>query len=416
MGIFKYNGVDGAGNSTAGTIEADGLQVAIARLKEKGLFLSEIQELRKKKKGREISAKGKSQGLSMNIGTPSIKPKLLSSVTRQLATLIGSGLPLLRALRVVGEQQKGPISQIFSQIGEDVEGGALFSQALAKHPRSFPKVYVAMVKAGEAGGSLDAVLNRLAEFSESELKLKGKIKSALAYPIIVIVVAGGIVTFVMLKIVPVFTAMFKDFEAGELPAPTRLLMIISDIVVHKIYLVVIGIIALIIFYHILRKIPKTRFYLDLLKIRIFLFGPVIFKTIISRFARTLATLITSGVPILQSLDIVKDTIGNDVVAKGIGDVHDDVREGEGISGPMVKAKVFPPMVTNMVAVGEETGALDQMLEKVADAYESEVDTAVTALTSMLEPILIVFMGAGVAFIVISLFMPLITLSMSMAGG
>ena len=220
----------------------------------------------------------------------------------------------------------------------------------------------------------------------------------------------------MLRIVPTFIKIFEDMEAGELPAATKLLIRLSKLFTQRFYLIIAFVIAMVIFYKILNKIRFTKYWIDMLKMKIFIFGPVVMKTIIARFARTLATLITSGVPILQSLQIVRDTVGNDVIARAINEIRNRVREGEGIAGPMLRTKVFPPMVTNMIAVGEETGAMDAMLEKIADAYEAEVDAAVAAMTSMLEPLLIVFMGGIVGFIVISLFLPLIKLAMSLSGG
>ena len=420
MPAFHYVGIDSSGKSLDGTINAEGLQAAIGMLKGRNYFLSEITEVKgglaRKTPAKEASAKSKGLSLSFSFGGPGLKVKQRTTVTRQLATLIASGLPLLRSLRVLRDQQKGPAAQLFNNLAEDVEAGSLFSQALAKYPKTFPKVYIAMVRAGEAGGALDAALRRLAEFGESETKLRGKIKSAMMYPIVIVFVATGMVTFIMLRIVPIFIKIFADMEAGELPAPTKLLIALSKLITQKIYIPIIGIVVLIILYRLLNKWKKSKYFIDKGKLKVLLFGPVIMKTIMARFARTLATLITSGVPILQSLLIVRDTIGNEVIARGITVVHDQVREGEGISVPMTKAKVFPPIITNMVAVGEETGAVDQMLEKVADAYEEEVDSAVSGLSSMMEPILIVFMGGVVGFIVIALFMPLIKLAMGISGG
>ena len=238
----------------------------------------------------------------------------------------------------------------------------------------------------------------------------------MAYPVLVICAAIGILLFIMLKIVPTFAKIFEDMEAGDLPGPTLLLMKISNLLLTKFYLIIIAIVVLVIAYKIAVKIKTTRYLIDALKLKMFLFGPVILKTIIARFSRTFATLITSGVPILQSLQIVRDTVGNDVFAKALNEVRNRVREGEGLSGVMLRTSVFPPMVTNMIAVGEETGAMDAMLEKVADAYDAEVDAAVSAMTSMIEPILIIGLGGIVGFIVISLFMPLIKLAMSLSGG
>ncbi|HPP11914.1 MAG TPA: type II secretion system F family protein, partial [bacterium] len=357
-------------------------------------------------------------GLNLSLGPTAIKPKELTIITRQMATLIGSGLPLLRSLRVLKEQRRGAAATVLARVADDIESGALFSEALAKHPRSFPRIYVAMVRAGEAGGALEVVLTRLAEFMEKEAKLRGKIKSAMAYPAVICVVAIGILTFIMLKIVPTFINIFAEMEAGELPGPTQLLIKMSNLMTQRFYLIIAGVIALIILYKVLYRIKFTRYWMDMAKMRIPVFGPVVAKTIIARFARTLGTLITSGVPILQSLQIVRDTVGNDVIAKAINEIRNRVREGEGIAGPMHRTGAFPAMVTNMIAVGEETGAIDAMLDKVADAYEAEVDAAVAAMTSMLEPIMIVFLGGIVGFIVISLFLPLIKLAMGLteSGG
>ncbi|MCX8082402.1 MAG: type II secretion system F family protein [bacterium] len=432
MPQFQYSGMEPGGQPVTGTIEASQVQEAVAKLKGMGYFITSISPVKgsvatgKKDTGRQTttakpssakkSAKGKGASAGISLGPQKIKPKELMIITRQLATLIGSGLPLLRALRVLREQRKGAPNAILSKVAEDIESGALFSEALSKHPRSFPKIYVAMVRAGEAGGALEAVLNRLAEFMEKEAKLRAKIKSAMAYPMVIVVVASGILTFLMLKIVPTFIQIFEDMEAGELPAPTVLLMKISKLFTQRFYLIIIFVVAMVILFKVLNRVKFTKYYIDTMKLRIPVFGPVISKTIVARFARTFATLITSGVPILQALQIVRDTTGNDVIAKGINEIRNRVREGEGIAGPMLRSKVFPAMVTNMVAVGEETGAMDAMLEKIAEAYEAEVDAAVAAMTSMLEPILLVGMGGVVGFIVISLFLPLIKLAMGLSGG
>ena len=428
MANFQYTGVDAGGKVISGSIEASNPQEALAKLKGLGYYVTGINTGKTQnqktpatstKQAQKSAPKKKtSGGMSINLpflGRNKIKQKELTTITRQLATLIGSGLPLLRALKVLEQQRKGAPAKILSRVATEIEQGALFSEALAKFPSTFPKIYVAMVKAGEAGGALESVLGRLAGFMESEAKLKGKIKSALAYPAVVVVAMVGILSFIMIKIVPTFASIFEDMEAGDLPAPTLLLIKISHLMAQRAYLIVAFVIALVILYRVANKIKVTRYLLDKVKLRIFVFGPVISKTIIARFARTFATLITSGVPILQSLQIVRDTVGNEVIAQALNEVRNRVREGEGISGIMMRTGAFPPMVTNMIAVGEETGAMDSMLEKVADAYEAEVDAAVAAMTSMMEPILIVCLGGVVGFIVISLFMPLIKLAMSLSG-
>ncbi len=417
MATFRYSGFDGAGKSLSGTVDAEGVQGAIAALKERGIFLSEISEAQAKRSRivQKVEGAAKKKGLSFSFGAPVIKTKALAMITRQLATLLAAGLPLLRALRTLREQQKGAPATVLNGMINDVEQGALLSQAMAKHPKSFPRIYIAMIRAGETSGALDAVLNRLAEFAEKDLRLRGKIRTAMAYPMVIVVVATGIVSFIMLKIVPVFVTIFADFEAGELPPATRFLIFLSKFLTSRLWLGILIIVAMVITYRILYRISITRYYIDMSKIKAPLFGPVIYKTIVARFARTMATLITSGVPILTSFEIVHDTVANKVISDAVLKVHDEVREGAGVSNPMIKVKVFPPMLTNMVAVGEETGALDTMLDKVADSYEEEVDRAVEALSSMIEPILIVGMGGVVGFIVVALFMPLIKLAMSMSG-
>jgi type IV pilus assembly protein PilC len=433
MALFQYNAIDNSGKTLTGTIDAGGVQEAVAKLKSMGYFVTSVTPAKgsagaKTKETKETKAqpskttakKSKGKGMSISLPIPfiggnKIKTKELMIITRQLATLIGAGLPLLRSLRVLKEQRKGAASKILGKIADDIESGSLFSEALSKHPSSFPRIYVAMVKAGEAGGALEVVLSRLAEFMEKEAKLRGKIKSAMAYPMVVLFVTIGMLTFIMVKIVPTFTQIFEDMEVGDLPAPTKLCIAISKLMLQKSYIVIIGIVALFILYRILTKIKFTRYWIDMIKLKIFLFGPIVSKTIIARFARTFATLIASGVPILQALQIVRDTVGNDVISNGINEIRNRVREGEGIAGPMLRTKVFPPMVTNMVAVGEETGQMDAMLDKIADAYEAEVDAAVAALASMIEPIMIVFLGGVVGFIVISMYMPLIKIAMSLSG-
>jgi len=430
MPNFQYAGLDAAGKAVSGSIEASSSQEAIGKLKSMGYFVTSInagksaatpKQQAPSKQTSKPAAKKKAASGGININLPflggsKIKQKELTVITRQLATLIGSGLPLLRALKVLEQQRKGGAAKVLSKVASEIEQGALFSEALAKFPSSFPKIYVAMVKAGEAGGALESVLSRLAEFMEKEAKLKGKIKSAMAYPAVVVVVMIGILTFIMVKIVPTFTKIFEDMEVGDLPATTVLLIKISKLMAERSYLIVAFIFGLVILYRVATKIKFTKYLIDKVKLRLFIFGPVISKTIIARFARTFATLITSGVPILQSLQIVRDTVGNEVIANAINEIRNRVREGEGISGIMLRTGAFPPMVTNMIAVGEETGAMDAMLEKVADAYEAEVDAAVAAMTSMLEPILIVCLGVVVGFIVISLFMPLIKIALSLSGG
>jgi type IV pilus assembly protein PilC len=363
--------------------------------------------------------KGKGGG-ALSITIPflgsSVKPKELMLFTRQLATLIDAGLPLVRSLNVLRDQARpGVLKTTLSNLVEEVEGGSTFSEALAKFPGIFTKLFVNMIRAGEIGGVLEVVLTRLAEFAESSQKLAGRVKSALIYPSFVITFAITIVMLLLTFVVPKFTEIFKDLNT-RLPTLTEILIKISDSLKNKWYVGIGVVIFAVIAFRLLSKIPQVKYIQDAGKLQIPIFGPLLRKVGVSRFARTLGTLITSGVPILQALQIVRDTAGNEVVAKAIGQVHDSIREGESIAKPLEKSKVFPLFVVNMIDVGEETGALDQMLMKVADAYDEDINATIAALTSLLEPLLIITMGLIVGFIVIALFLPLIGLIQTMSGG
>jgi len=290
----------------------------------------------------------------------------------------------------------------------DVQSGTTFSEGLAKHPKAFDKLYVNMVRAGEVGGMLEVVLNRLADFAEKRQALARKIKSAMVYPIMVILVAGGIVTFLLIKVVPTFAEIFSDL-GGALPAPTQILMNIS-VFLQESYLKLLGyIIGAIVGIKLIFKIEIVRAIRDRIVLKLPLFGALTRKVGVARFARTLGTLITSGVPILQSLTIVKETIANRVIANAVGEVHDSIREGETISGPLEESGAFPPMSVNMIDVGEETGNLDSMLLKVADIYDAEVEAAIDGMLQMLEPALMVGLGGIVGFIVIAMYLPIFTI-------
>jgi type IV pilus assembly protein PilC len=314
-------------------------------------------------------------------------------------------------------QERNPVlKRVLRQLGESVEGGSTFSEAMAQHPKVFTRLYVNMVRAGEAAGALDTTLNRLADFSEKAQKIKNKVISAMVYPVVVMCAAGGILMFLMLKIVPTFRTTFGELlEGKDLPPLTLFVMGISDLLKKKTIYVVAGIAVVVILIKLLGKTTKGRYVMDKLKLNSPVFGPLIRKVGIARFARTLGTLIASGVPILQALNIVRDTAGNAIIAKAVNQVHDSVKEGERIVTPLEASGVFPPMVVSMIDVGEETGALPDMLMKVADIYDDEVDNAVAAMTSLLEPIMIIFLAVVVGTIVIALFMPLVKLIEGMSG-
>jgi len=340
-----------------------------------------------------------------------VKSKILMIFTRQLATLIDSGLPLLRSLNVLSKQERDKVlKNTINKIADSVQSGSTFSDALALHPRIFNDLYVNMVKAGEVGGVLELVLTRLSEFQEKAAKIKNKVVAAMVYPGIVMTMAVCIMGFLLVFIVPKFEVIFHDLLGDKpLPPVTRFVIGASDSLKNH-GLVVLGVIVVAVtLYKFIGRTRRGRLAIDSFKLRMPLFGNLNRKTAISRFARTLGTLVTSGVPILQALNITRETAGNASIARAISQVHDSVKEGESIVQPLEASRVFPAMVVSMVDVGEETGKLPEMLLKIADVYDDEVDNAVAALTSMLEPIMIVFLAIIVGTIVLALFTPLISI-------
>ena len=423
MPKFSYVALDTRGKEISGVLESENTTSAVSRIREMGYFPTNVAETDKvpakkgaKTPGSAAPGGGKSgakKGFSLQLkfpGSSGVKTKLLSSFTRQLATLIDAGLPLLRGLEVLRKGEKNAtLKHTLQQIAESVEAGSTFSEALAQHPKVFNRLYVNMVRAGEAGGVLDVTLGRLADFQEKAQKIKNKVIAAMVYPAVVIFVALAIVSFLMVVIVPKFQEIFTDLLEGKpLPGLTLFVLKVSQIVQHQFFLVAGSIAGLVVAIKMIGKTEKGRFYLDKIKLNAPMFGQLIRKVGIARFTRTLGTLIASGVPILQALNIVRETSGNAVIAKAVSQVHDAVKEGERIVQPLEASGVFPPMVISMVDVGEETGALPDMLMKVADVYDDEVDNAVTAITSLLEPIMIVFLAVVVGTIVIAMFMPLIS--------
>lgn len=419
MAQFRYTAVDARGKESQGTVEADNEAIVVARLREQGLFPTQVAPLAQRKAksvARSPAAKPSAgKGLQMELHMPAflsrISAKQLMLFTRQLATLINAGLPLLRALRVVQKQERNPrLKRTVMELAEAIESGSTFAEALAQHPRIFNKLYINMVHAGEVGGVLHIVLQRLAEFMEKAQKIKGRVISAMIYPVVVLVMAVTILTLLMIFIVPRFQQIFQDLlEGAQLPAMTQLVLGISRTMTQRLPMVIITVVALIVLVKLLKRIPVGHLAIDWLKLKMPIFGTLVQKTAIARFSRTLGTLMTSGVPLLQALNIVKETVQNEIIARAITLVHDSVKEGENVAGPMAAARVFPPMVVSMVEVGEETGGLPEMLMKVADAYEEDVDNTVSAMTSIIEPILIIFLAVVVGSIVIALFLPLISI-------
>lgn len=427
MPKFNYVALDAKGKEISGVLETDTSTNAVSRIREMGYFPTNVSEADKGKRaagkpgGPVTAAKGERKGLGQFqlkfLSTGKVKSKALTALTRQLATLIDAGLPLLRGLSVLRRQEKNPtLKKTLLQLSEGVEAGSTFSEALAQHPKIFNRLYVNMVRAGEAGGVLDVTLTRLADFQEKAQKIKNKVISAMVYPVVVICVAVGILSFLMVVIVPKFKEIFSDLlEGKELPALTQMVIGVSNLMKDKFLFILPVVIGIIVLIKVAGKTTKGRYLLDAFKLNAPVFGPMIRKVGISRFTRTLGTLIASGVPILQALNIVRETSGNAVIAKAVAQIHDSVKEGESIVHPLEASKVFPPMVVSMIEVGEETGALPDMLMKIADVYDDEVDNAVAAMTSLLEPIMIVFLALIVGTIVIALFLPLISIIGTMAS-
>jgi type IV pilus assembly protein PilC len=418
MAKFKYVALDSKGVETQGELEAENQTLAVAKIREKSLFPTSVTELNAKTRKKErtpSSSSSSGAGLKMELKMPAflsrVKPKQLMVFTRQLATLVNAGLPLMRGLRVLYKQEKNAaLKRAVGEMAESIESGSTFAEALSQHPRIFNKLFINMVKAGEVGGVMDVVLNRLAEFMEKAQKIKSKVISAMVYPIVVLVMATAILTFLMIFIVPKFKEIFTDLLSGQsLPALTQFVMDVSTTLTRRLPVVIIVIVALIVLVKILAKTTWGRYTLDQMKIHMPIFGVLVRKTAVARFTRTLGTLMTSGVPVLQALNIVKETVGNEVVSRAVVVIHDSVKEGENMAPPIAASKVFPPMVVSMVEVGEETGALPEMLMKIADSYDDDVDNTVAGLTSIIEPILIIGLALIVGTIVIALFMPLVSI-------
>jgi type IV pilus assembly protein PilC len=357
-------------------------------------------------------------------GLRKAKPSDITLFTRQLATLLDAGLPLVRSIKILQQQQDDgtQLNQVLREVAASVESGKTFSDSLSKFPKVFDSLFVNMVKAGEAGGVLETVLNRLADFSEKAERLKKKVKSAMTYPIVVLSIALLVVIFLLTFVVPRFQTMFEQ-QDQKLPFITQLLIdtaaFMKNVVLFRkpvlSIVTVAAIVGLVVLWKVISNTPAGRYAIDSFKIRVIIFGTLIRKVIIARFTRTLGTLISSGVPILEALDIVKDAVGNAVVAKAIGNVHNSIKEGESVVQPLRESGIFDPMVIGMIDVGEETGTLAEMMIKVADTYDDDVDTAVEGLTSLLEPLLIVFLALIVGTIVIAMFLPLLTLLKGIGG-
>lgn len=415
MATFQYEALNQAGQQQKGVIEAGNSEDAISRIKSQGLFPTNVREKKVRKRGASAGAGGvtrKKTEITINIGR--VKTKLLTQFSRQMSTLQDAGLPILRSLQILAEQQKpGQFKNILEQVAVDVEGGLSLSEAMAKHPRAFERLYCKMIAAGEVGGVLDLVMQRLADFMEKAEKLKKKIIAAMIYPAAVISIAVLIVVGIMIVVVPQFETIFADFDS-ELPWLTQQMISTSKWMgwgnegqAVPGFVWVIGVpIGLVFFFKLIRKNKGGKAVMDYMFIMVPVLGRLIKAGSIAKFTRTLGTLLSAGVPILEALIITRDTVGNHIYEKALQKVHDAIRDGESFAVPLRESRVCDLLVVNMVDVGEETGELDKMLSKVADNYDEEVDNLVAALMSLLEPIMVVTLGLIVGTLVVAMFIPL----------
>jgi len=420
MPVFKYEALNSSGQEIKDEIEAPSKEDAVSKVRVLGYFPTKVVEkVDKKRAAARREGAGPKRRKAAGTGLGWVGTKQLCTFTRQLSTLQDAGLPILRSIRILEQQQKpGMLRMCLKQVTEDVEGGATLSEAMSRHPKAFDRLYSNMVAAGEAGGVLDVILQRLADFLEKAQKLKRKIIGAMIYPAVVITIAGGIVTFIMVTVVPKFKEIFVDFET-ELPGVTQLLIDISTWFAEGWppgwVVILISPIFLYVAMKLIRQSEAGRYGVDVMALKIPVMGQIIGKSAVARFTRTLGTLVAAGVPILEALDITRLTSGSEVYARMLKKVHDGIREGDSFANPLRASRTVDSIVVNMVDVGEETGELDKMLMKVADNYDDEVDTLVASLVSLLEPIMVVALGGIVGFIVVALFLPLVTLIQSVMG-
>src|ERR1700722_3348264 len=420
MAVFTYTAMSTSGQEVKDEIEATTSEEAIAKIRAKKLFPTKVKEKAakkgvKKKKAAETEAFSPKRKMPISIG--GVPQKQLVAFTRQLSTLQDAGLPILRSLQILEKQQRpGLMKAIIGGVADEVEGGGTLSDAMSQYPKAFDKLYVNMINAGEAGGVLDIILSRLADFMEKAAKLKKKVIGAMIYPGVVISIAVGIVSMIMIFVIPKFKQIFKDFKT-DLPEITVLLLTVSRWFATQYgwAYVLFSPIILAVLIRLIRMSEGGKYAVDLVKLKIPILGSILSKTAIARFTRTLGTLISAGVPILDALNITKETCGNEVYSRALLKVHDAIREGESMADPLRATKVCDALVVNMIDVGEETGDLDKMLMKIADNYDSDVDVLVGSLISILEPVMVVVLGVIVGFIVVALFMPMISLIETVSG-
>lgn len=415
MPTYKYEAMSTTGEEVKDTVDAASEDEAQQKIRQMGYFVTRIQEMAGGKKGaKKKKATGKKKKKTFTIG--GVRTKHLCTFTRQFSTLQDAGLPVLRSLKILeGQLRPGVLKNALIDVVDDVESGSTLSEAFAKHPKCFDRLYINMLKAGEAGGALEVILQRLADFKEKAQSLKRKIIGAMVYPVVVILVAILILTFILIVIVPKFQKIFEDFDM-KLPQITQILLDVSSFAVEYFWVFPLVLVAWLIFCRILRLFKKGRYALDWVWLHVPVVGGIIQKTVIARTTRTLGTLVASGVPILEALAITKETASNAVFEAMFQKIYESIREGETIAVPLKESRLTDDMVVNMVDVGEETGELDKMLYKIAQVYEEEVDVLVESLISLLEPLMIVFLGLIVGFIVVALFYPMISILEKLSSG
>ena len=405
MPVYSYTFRDASGGVQKGTADAESEEELRGKFREQGFEITELTMIKAK------SAKAKTYGR--------VKLTALSVFCRQFSTMIDAGVSLVRAMDVLATQTQDPkLKKILGDLGEKVEGGESLSRAMQRHPKAFSNLFIGLIKAGEVGGILEESLQRLSTFLEKDVELRRKVKSAMTYPILIAIMATGIVTFLVTWFVPQWVAILTDLglKGDQLPVPTKILIGISNAVGHYGHFVILGIV---IYIFAMRAFKSTRFGLrvmDRIKLKVPVFGKLHHKVCLARFSRTMSTLLTSGVPILQAMETVAGTIGNSVMSDALLEARARIREGDRIGDPLEASKLFPPMVVHMIAIGEESGSLDFMLQKIADFYDDEVDAAIASLTAAIEPIMIVSLGFVVGFIVISMFMPLVDVISKLSAG
>jgi len=411
MSRFAYVALDAKGRENRGHLEAGTSQEAVSRIKEMGWFPTKLTESKPELAKKPKPTTGLLARWRKSSGSPKIKRKHLSVLTRQMATMLDAGMPLLRGLQLLHEQEtQKNARRLIQAIAEDIESGNTFSEALARHPQTFDKLYLNMVKAGELGGVLELVLNRLADFQEKAEHIKGRVIAAMFYPVSVLIVAFGILFALMNLVIPKFKAVFTDLMEGRpFPAFTQFVFDVSAQFQKHFVSIMIGVTVVWIILQMLRKLPFFGRWWDRRRWNLPVLGNLLRKLALVRFARTLGTLIASGVPILQALAIVREVAGNQVLAEAIDAVHQSVRKGESLTGPLRQAKIFPPIVVGLMDVGEQTGALPEMLMRIADTAEQDADNIIAALSSLLEPVMIVILAVIVGTIVIALFLPITAL-------